>query len=58
MVERRRRALRTRRITAPRAIAINKDYAAQDPLIINEQLAMGLRNEQFLPLHLIKRQPE
>ncbi len=46
VVERLRWAILTRRIAPPQAIAIDEDYAAQDPPIIDTRLAMALWKER------------
>ena len=46
-----------RRITPPQPIAIDEDYPAQHPLVINPRLAVGLREERLKLGHLIVRQP-
>lgn len=53
-----RRAIFSRRITPPQAIAIDEDYAAQDAVIIDARLPMTVRKKRFQPLHLLVRQPE
>jgi hypothetical protein len=57
VVERLRRAILPRRIAPPQAIAIDEDYAAQNPPIIDARLAMALRKERPQPIHLLVRQP-
>ena len=58
VVERLRRAILTWRVAPPQAIAIDEDYAAQNPPIIHPRLAMALREKRLQPLHLLVRQPE
>jgi hypothetical protein len=58
VVEGLRRAIFTRRIAPPQAIAIDEDYTAQDPPIIDARLTVALWKERFQPLHLLVRQPE
>ena len=40
------------------AVAIDQDYAAQDPSIIDARLAMALGKKRLQPSHLRVRQPE
>jgi hypothetical protein len=51
-------SLDPRRITPPQTIAIDEDYAAQNPPIIDARLAMALWKERSQPIHLLVRQPE
>jgi len=39
-------------------LAIDEDYAAQNPPLIDARISMALRKERFQTLHLIARQPE
>src|SRR5690606_21158661 len=48
----------TRRVTPSQPVAIDEDYAAQNPSIIDPRLAMALRKERLQPLHLRVGQPE
>ena len=51
------RTILPRRITPPQTIAINEDYATQNPSIINPGLAMALGGKRFQALNLRLDQP-
>ena len=42
-----------RRVAPSQTIAVDEDYAAQNPPIIDTGLAMALREERPQPLHLL-----
>lgn len=52
-----RRTVFLRRIAPTQPIAIDEDYATQNPSIIDAGLTMALRKERFETLHLGVRQP-
>jgi hypothetical protein len=52
------RAILPWRIAPTQAIAIDEDYAAQNPPIINPGLAMALRQKRPQQLHFLVGQPE
>jgi hypothetical protein len=52
------RAMLPRRGTPSQPIAIDENYAAQDPQIINSWLPMALWKERSKSLHLLVGQPE
>lgn len=58
VVERLRRAMRSRRIFPLQPVLLNVDYPAQYPPVIHPHLASGLRKERPQPLHLRVAQPE
>jgi hypothetical protein len=58
VVERRRCTLLNRRITPPQTIAIEEDYAVENPPIIDTLLAMALWKERSQPLDLLVCQPD
>jgi hypothetical protein len=51
------RTILPRRIALPQTIAIDEDYATQDPSIINPRLAMALGEKRFQALNLRLGQP-
>jgi hypothetical protein len=46
------------RIAPPQTIAIDEDYAAKKPAIIDARFAMALRKERSQPPRMLVRQPE
>jgi len=58
VVERLRRAVDRRRIPPAQAIAIDKDYPAQNLPVIDPRLATRLREKRPQPRHLLVRQPK
>lgn len=46
-----------RRISPTQTIAVDEDYAAQNPLVVHTGLAMGLREKRFQFGHLCIAQP-
>ena len=57
-MERLRRAILTRRVGPPQAIAIDEDYAAQNSPIIDPRPAVARGKEGLQPRHLLVGQPE
>ena len=53
IVEGIRRAILPRRISPPQAVAIDEDYAAQDPPVIDTRLTVALWKEGLQPRHLL-----
>lgn len=58
IVERLGRPILPRSVASPQAIAINEDYPAQYPPMVDSRLAMAVSEEGPQPLHLLVRQPE